>query len=298
VGQGKYSLMCNENGGIVDDVVVFRLSKDQFMIVYNAVNREKDFDWFSSHSDDFRANIRVISNGTVMLALQGPNALNALQPIVDVDLSSLRYFWGKWALVGGQRVFLTRSGYTGEDGFEIIFWNSVAEFGNAEKLWQTILTAGQEFGITTCGLGARDTLRLEAGFCLYGQDINEQVLPLEAKLDFAVQFEKSDFVGREILLRKRTEGIKRIRVGIRAKDRGIPRYGHTIWSEEKEVGHLTSGTFSPLLRSGIGMGYLSVEYMYAGTEVSIKTERSTISAVVSDMPFYDQTKYGRKRSSF
>ncbi len=298
VGQGRYSLMCNENGGIVDDIVVFRLEENQFMLVYNALNREKDVAWFTSHSNDFRASIRDISNETVMLALQGPKSLNALQPIVDVDLSSLRYYWGKWALIKGQRVYLTRTGYTGEDGFEIILWNvTMSEFEKAERLWQTILTAGQEFGVKTCGLGARDTLRLEAGLCLYGEDINEHISPSEARLDFTVQFEKRDFIGKETLLRKRTEEIRRIRVGIRAKERGIPRCGNTVWAEEKEVGYLTSGTFSPLLKNGIGMGYVSVECMQIGTEVNIKTERSNFSAVVSDMPFYDQTKYGRKRSS-
>jgi aminomethyltransferase len=298
VGQGRYSLMCNENGGIVDDIVVFRLEENQFMLVYNALNREKNIAWFTSHSNDFRVSIRDISNETIMLALQGPKSPNALQPIVDVDLSSIQYYWGKWALIDGQRVYLTRTGYTGEDGFEIILWNVTAsEFEKAERFWQAILTAGQEFGIKPCGLGARDTLRLEAGLCLYSKDIDEHISPSEARLDFTVQFEKRDFIGKETLLRKSTEKIRRIRVGIRAKERRIPRCGSTVWAGEREVGYLTSGTFSPLLKSGIGMGYVSVECMQVGTEVDIKTERSNFRAVVSDMPFYDQTKYGRNRLS-
>ena len=191
---------------------------------------------------------------------------------------------------------LTRTGYTGEDGFEIILWDtSTSQYEKAENLWQALLQNGQEYGIKPCGLGARDTLRLEAGLCLYGKDINEDTSPLEARLDFAVQFDKPDFIGREALLRKKNQKTEKVRVGIKAKQRGIPRSEHKIWREEKEVGYLTSGTFSPLLKTGIGMGYVSTEYAQIGTDVKIRTGRTNFDAVISGMPFYDQTKYGRKR---
>lgn len=298
VGQGQYALSCNENGGIVDDIVVFCLEENKFMLIYNAVNREKDIAWFTSHSSNFRVSIKDVSNETVMLALQGPKSPKALQSITDVDLSKIQYYWGKWALIDGMRVFLTRTGYTGEDGFEITLWNvSMSEFEKAERLWKAILRAGQEFGVKPCGLGARDTLRLEAGLCLYGKDINENISPLEARLDFTVQFEKKEFIGKEALVRKKTEKIGQIRVGVRTSKRGIPRFGNTIWVGEQEVGYLTSGTFSPTLKRGIGIGYVSIEYMQTGTEVIIKNERSSFNALVSDMPFYDQTKFGRNRLS-
>lgn len=296
IGQGRYSVMCNEKGGIIDDLVVFRLDGNQFMVIYNASNRVKDFEWMSNHARDFRVEVKDVSNETVLLAIQGPKALSTLQPIVNVDLSSLRYYWGKWTVIEGQEVFLTRTGYTGEDGFEALLWNTPpSEPNKAEALWQTILTAGQEYGIKPCGLGARDTLRLEAGMCLYGNDINEDTTPLEAGLDFAVQLEKKDFIGKEALLRNKTEGVRRIRVGIRALERGILRSGNTIWSGERQVGSLTSGTFSPLLKCGIGMGYIFPEERQTGTEVKVEGKRSSVNAVISAMPFYDETKYGRKR---
>jgi len=297
-GQGRYALICNENGGIVDDIVVFRMAEDQFFLVYNASNREKNLAWLSNHSENFKVNLNDVSNETVMLALQGPKSPNTLQPITSVDLSKIPYYWGKWTLIADQSVFLTRTGYTGEDGFEIILWDvSTPESEKAERLWQAILSAGSEFNVKPCGLGSRDTLRLEAGLCLYGRDIDEDTTPLEARLDFAVQFEKTNFIGKEALLRKKKEKIKHIRVGIKANDRGIPRCGHEIWSGEKKVGYLTSGTFSPLLKTGIGMGYVSPEYMENRIDIDIKSERSKFKASVSDMPFYDQTKFGRRRLS-
>lgn len=297
IGQGRYSVMCNTKGGIVDDLVVFRLEENQFMITCNASNREKDFNWMSNHARHFRVEVKDVSNETVLLAVQGPKVISTLQPIVNVDLSSIRYYWGKWAVMAGERVFLTRTGYTGEDGFEILLPNTpLSEPEKAEKLWQTVLAAGQEQGIKPCGLGARDTLRLEAGMCFYGNDINEDTTPLEARLGFAVQLHKDDFIGKEALLRNKTEGVERIRVGIRALERGIPRSGNTIFLGEKEVGHVTSGTFSPLLRCGMAMGYVLSEHSQIGTEIRARTDRSFVHAAISTTPFYDEAKYGRKRS--
>ncbi|MEM2110745.1 MAG: glycine cleavage system aminomethyltransferase GcvT [Candidatus Bathyarchaeia archaeon] len=298
IGQGRYSVMCNEKGGIIDDLVVFRLEEEQFLIVYNASNRQKDFTWINGHAKNFQVETRDVSDEVVMLAVQGPKAIDTLQTISDVDLAALKYYWGRWAILRDFKVFLTRTGYTGEDGFEIFLWGvPLTEPEKAEKLWEAILKTGEKYGIKPCGLGARDTLRLEAGMCLYGNDINENVTPLEAGLDFAVQFEKGDFIGKEALLKQKAEGVKRVRVGVRALDRGVLRPRNNIFSEDKEIGYLTSGTFSPLLKCGIGMGYVTPEHSQVGTRVVIKAQKSMISAEIVRMPFYDETKYGRRRRS-
>ncbi len=287
--------MCNNEGGIIDDLVAFLIEKNKFLMVYNASNRSKDYIWLTRYARKFQVQVNDVSDKIAMFAIQGPNALNTLRPVVDADLTNLRYFWGSWMHMCGSEVFITRTGYTGEDGFEIYLWNtSLTEPENVENLWQTILKAGQEFSIKACGLGARDTLRLEAGLCLYGNDINETTTPLEAGLDFVTYYEKEDFIGKESLVRQKTEGIKRKRVGIRALDRGIPRAGSLILVDSKEVGHLTSGTFSPLLKCGIGMGYVSSECAQVGTRL-VLVHKSQIKGEIAEMPFYDTTKYGRKR---
>jgi len=296
VSQGRYSVMCNEKGGIVDDLTVFRLGEERFLIVYNAPNRNKDYAWINDHARNFNVQIRDVSDEAAMFAVQGPKAVDILQSIAEADLAGLRFYWGNWITLGGFRVFATRTGYTGEDGFEIFLWDTpLTESERAERLWQTILKAGQEHGIKPCGLGARDTLRLEAGMCLYGKDIDEETTPLEARLDFVIQFEKEAFIGKEALVKQKAEGIKRVRVGIRALERGVPRAGSQITLEGKETGLLTSGTFSPLLKYGIGMGYVPPEHAQAGTHVDIQARKTPIHAEIVEMPFYDQAKYGRRR---
>jgi len=296
VGQGRYSVMCNERGGIVDDLVVFRLEGKRFLMIYNASNRKKDYTWINDHRRNFHVQIGDVSDEVAMFAVQGPKAVNTLESITDADLASLRFYWGGWMTLGDSRVFVTMTGYTGEDGFEIFLWDApLTESERAEKLWHTIIETGREYGIKPCGLGARDTLRLEAGMCLYGNDINEETTPLEATLDFVVQFEKEDFIGREALLKQKAEGVKRVRVGIRALGRGIPRPGSQIIFDGNEIGRLTSGTFSPLLKYGIGMGYVPPEHAQAGSHVDILARKTPIHAEIVEMPFYDATKYGRRR---
>jgi aminomethyltransferase len=297
VNQGHYTVMCNNQGGIIDDLVVFRLREDTFFLVYNASNREKSYKWISSHAKDFNVQTRDVSDEVAMFALQGPKALATLRTLSDVDLSSTKRFWGRWVNLDGVEVLLTRSGYTGEDGFEVYVWGTSLESPEkVENLWQTILKVGEEHGIKPCGLGARDTLRLEAGMCLYGNDINENTTPLEAKLTFAVRFEKADdFIGKGVLLKQKDEGLKRIRVGLRMLGRGIPRRGYEIFFEGEKIGHVTSGTFSPLLQRGIGMGYILTEYAAIGNRVDIKVRKSLLSAEIVETPFYDTTRYGWKR---
>jgi aminomethyltransferase len=298
INQGHYSVMCNNHGGIIDDLVVFRLDEDTFFLVYNASNREKDFKWIYSHSKDFNAQTRDVSDEVAMFAVQGPKALPTLQLLSGVDISGIRRYWGRWVNLNDLEVLLTRSGYTGEDGFEVYLWNTPLEKPEkAEKLWQTILKAGEEYGIKPCGLGARDTLRLEAGMCLYGNDINEDTTPLEAKLTFTVDFEKDKFIGKDALLKHKDESLKRIRVGLRMLKRGIPRRGYEIFLDGERIGRVTSGTFSPLLQRGIGMGYVPPEHAAIETQADIKIRKSFLSGEIVKMPFYDTTRYGWQRKT-
>jgi len=297
INQGHYTVMCNNHGGIIDDLIVFRLEEDAFFLVYNASNREKDYKWIHSHAKDFEVQIRDVSDEVAMFAVQGPKALPTLQSLFNVDLSSMRRYWGRQVSLSNLDVLLTRSGYTGEDGFEVYLWNTPLEKPEkAEKLWQTILKAGEEHGIKPCGLGARDTLRLEAGMCLYGNDIDEDTTPLEAKLTFTVSFEKDDFIGKDALVKQKVESPKRVRVGLRMLKRGIPRHGYGIFLEGEKIGHVTSGTFSPLLKRGIGMGYIPSEHAAIGTRVDIKIRKSLERAEIVEMPFYDTKRYGWRRA--
>lgn len=296
VGQGRYSLMCNEVGGIIDDVFVFRLEEEKFLIVCNASNREKDYSWMKTHVRNFSVKILNISNTTAMFAVQGPKSLNTLQLIMNSSLSNLSYNSGRSMEIDDLNPFVSRTGYTGEDGFELLLWDCPLDKPEkAYKLWNMILEAGKNYGIKPCGLGARDTLRIEAGFCLYGNDINETITPLEAKLEFAVHFEKSSFIGKEALLKQKSEGIKRIRVGFRLLERGVPRPKYKILLNNRVVGEVTSGTFSPLLRCGIGMGYVPPENANPKSLVNILIRGKKVRAEIVDMPFYDTMKYGRKR---
>jgi len=296
VKQGRYSVMLNERGGIIDDLTVFKLSENKFLMVYNASNREKDFNWLKKHSANYNVKLTNVSDEVVMLALQGPKAINILQSIADKDLRSMKRYWLEWFKVNGLEVMATRSGYTGEDGFEIYLWDTpLSESERALRLWNIILEAGKPYGIKPCGLGARDTLRLEAGMCLYDHDISEDITPLEAGLDWVVSFEKGKFIGREALLKQKEEGIKRKRVGLKMIEKGIPREHYKIYKNGEEIGFVTSGTFSPLLKYGIGMGYVKTEYSEVGTKVEIDIRGRRFKAELADMPFYDTTRYGWKR---
>ncbi len=298
IGQGRYSVMCNQSGGIIDDLVAFRLEDEKFLVVYNASNREKDYSFINKNAVNFNANAKDVSNDVVMISVQGPKSENALQKIIDTNLTTLRYYWGNWVNLDKYEVFITRTGYTGEDGFEIFLWNTpMSEKGKAEQLLQIILEAGKEFEIKPIGLGARDTLRLEAGMSLYGNDINEQTTPLESRLGWVVQFEKDDFIGKDALLKKKAEGIKNTLTGFRLLERGVPRPGNKIIVNSEEIGQLTSGTFSPLLKYGIGLGHVPLEYAKPGNQVNILIRNKLVLAEVTEPPFFDTRKFGRKRQN-
>ena len=295
----QYSVMCNKKGGIIDDFVVYRLETEKFLIVFNANNREKDYNWLIKNSESFDVKIENISDNVAMFAVQGPNAEKTLQKISTADLSKIGRFKCGHSRLEKVEVFISRTGYTGEDGFEVFVWDApLAKPEKAVKLWNATLEAGKSFGIEPCGLGARDTLRLEAGLCLYGNDIDESTTPLEARLRFVVKFQKEDFIGKDVLLKQKNEGIKRKRVGIRMTEQGILRPGFEIYDDKGEkIGHVTSGTYSPLLKYGVGMAYIRTVQAQKGNLVNVKIRNRLVKGKIVSFPFYDPEKYGYKRKS-
>jgi len=293
----QYSTMCNENGGIKDDFVVSRLEQEKFLMVYNAANREKDYQWLIQNAKAFNVKVEDASDNIAMFAVQGPNAQPTLQKIADADLSKIERFKCGWTKLADIDSFLSRTGYTGEDGFEVFVWNTpLSNPENAVKVWNAILKAGEEFGIEPCGLGARDTLRLEAGMCLYGNDIDEATTPLEAGLGFVVKLKKDSFIGKDALTKQKVDGIKRKRVGLKMLEKGPnPRPKQEVGKDSQKVGYTTSGTFSPLLECGIAMAYIGIEHAVEGGTVTVKIRDKPLRAEIVKFPFYDPTKYGHMR---
>lgn len=292
-----YSVMCNERGGIIDDFVVYRLELNKFLVVFNAGNREKDYDWMIRNSKDYDVKIENVSDAVAMIAVQGPNAEETLQKLSSADINKIERFKCGSLDLAHEDVFISRTGYTGEDGFEVFVWNaSLSNPDRAVKLWEALMKAGNPFVVEPCGLGARDTLRLEAGLCLYGNDIDEKTTPFEAGLGFVVKLQKDKFIGRESLQRQKSEGTKIKRVGIQMVSEGIPRAGFEIFSVAGEkIGQLTSGTFSPLLKYGIGMGYVPTIWAQEEDIVEVRIRNKLSKAKMVSFPFYDTEKYGFKR---
>lgn len=295
----QYSVMCTENGGIIDDFVVYRLEMEKFLVVFNAGNREKDRSWLFQNVNSFDVKIEEISDNVAMLAVQGPNAVKVLQKISSEDLGKVERFRCCHARLASIESFLARTGYTGEDGFEVFVWNaSIARPGYAIKVWNAVLEAGEPFGIEPCGLGARDTLRLEAGLCLYGNDIDESITPLEAGLGFVVKLQKDGFTGKKALQKQKDEGVRRKRVGIMMMEQGIPRPKFEIFNNKNEsIGWLTSGTFSPLLKCGVGMGYVEISQAQEGNVVNVKIRDKQAKARIAAFPLFNAEKYGYKRKT-
>lgn len=294
---GLYSLMCNERGGIVDDLITYRLSDDRFLMVYNASNREKDLRWLEGNSDGFDVSIRDVSDTVAMFSLQGPKAEETLKKLCGEGISGLERFQISGYRTQGMDIMAARTGYTGEDGFELFVLDTpLQEPWKAVRFWEMLLEAGREYGIKPCGLGARDSLRLEAGLCLYGNDIDEETNPFEARLRWVVKLKKRrGFIGKMALMRIAEEGVKRTRVGIALEERGIPRKGYEIWNEGR-IGTVTSGGYSPTLERGIAMGYVPPDYSKLETPVRIKIrDRLLKGKIVKFHPFYDESRYGWKR---
>ena len=296
VGRLHYSTICNPHGGIKDDIMLQRYEEEKYLLVCNASNREKIYNWLNENVGEYNVNIENVSDMIPMFAIQGPYSEETLQKLVDINLSKMKFWRVREGKIDDINVKVTTSGYTGEKGFEITLWRiPMKEKEKAVKIYNKILEAGKEYGIAECGLGARDTLRLEAGLLLYGNDMDENTTPFEAKINFAVKMEKEKFIGKEALQKQLDEGLKRIRVGLTLLERGVPRPHYEIWAKGEKIGTLTSGTFSPLLRKGIAMGYVKPEYDVEGTEAEVVIRGKKVKAKIVNWPFYDPEKYGRKR---
>jgi aminomethyltransferase len=293
--QGHYTVMCNQQGGVIDDLIVYNLG-DHFLMVYNAANRRKNYQWLTSHSDAFNVQLEDVSDESVMYALQGPLSTQLMQKITPEDITQIKRFWVNVVTIFGTQFLLMRSGYTGENGFELILFDvSLEKPEKAIQLWQTILEEGRGTGIKPCGLGSRDSLRLEAGLCLYGNDLTEEITPFEAGLSFVVKLEKEKFIGKNALTRQHQEELSQIRVGMKMMEPGIPRPEHRVYRDDIEEGYVTSGGFSPILKRGIAMGYLPPRLSKIGTQLMIKIRNKTSKAQVTNLPFYDTEIYGARR---
>ncbi|PZR21330.1 MAG: glycine cleavage system aminomethyltransferase GcvT [Flavobacterium psychrophilum] len=281
IGRAQYSCLPNDNGGIVDDLIVYKMKEEQYLLVVNASNIEKDWNWISA-KNDVGADMRNVSEDYSLLAIQGPKAMEAMQSLTSVDLSAIKYYHfevGEFA--GVENVIISATGYTGSGGFEIYVKND-----QVESLWNKVFEAGAAFGIKPIGLAARDTLRLEMGFCLYGNDINDTTSPLEAGLGWITKFTK-EFTNSEALKKQKEEGVTRKLVGFELIERGIPRHDYEITDKDGNViGIVTSGTMAPSLNKGIGLGYVPSEYAAEGSQIFIRIRKNDIPAQVVKLPFY------------
>lgn len=298
VNRMHYSTICNERGGIKDDIMLQKIEEEKYVLICNASNREKIYNWLIQKSKGYNVKIEDVTFDVPMLAVQGPYAEKTLNKIVDVDLSKVKFWRLTKCKIMGYDAIISNSGYTGENGFEMTFWRVPrTEISNFIKIYEEIVNAGREFGLKECGLGARDTLRLEAGLVLYGNDIDEDTTPLEAKLDYAVKMDKEKFIGKEALQKQLEEGLKKVRVGLIMIEKGIPRPHYEILCENERIGVITSGTYSPLLKVGIAMGYVKPQYAEVGREVEIVIRDKRVKAKIVEWPFYDESKYGRRRTN-
>ena len=290
VGRGQYSLLCNPRGGIMDDLTIFRIGSMRYLVVYNAANRDKNWTWLLKNKTRSDVTISDVSDGVAMFAVQGPRASTVLWNVSGVKLEEVERYGTRDVKVAGIPCLLTRSGYTGEDGFEIYVWNtSVKEPSSAVKVWEKMLSGGRELGICPVGLGARDVLRLEAGMCLYGNDIDENTSPVEARLNWVVRLEKKlDFVGKDAIMRLKEKGPGRVRVGFKMKEKGIPRQSQDIFADVEAVGKVSSGTFSPTLSVGIGMGYVPPSQSPIGETFSVGIRDHRVRAEIVKLPFYQR----------
>ena len=281
-GKVQYSCFPNEAGGIVDDLLVYQYEPEKYLLVVNAANMEKDWNWCVSHNTE-GAELENASDRMAQLAVQGPLAIQTLQKLTPIDLSAIPYYHfthGEFA--GEPDVIISNTGYTGAGGFELYFYPEAAQ-----KIWDAVFEAGAEFGIKPAGLGARDTLRLEMGFCLYGNDLDDTTSPIEAGLGWITKFvEGKNFINRPQLERQKKEGVTRKLVGFEMIDRGIPRHGYQLYTTEGElIGSVTSGTMSPMRKIGIGMGYVKPEYAKPGTEICVDMRGRKLKAQVVKPPF-------------
>ncbi|WP_093072421.1 glycine cleavage system aminomethyltransferase GcvT [Salisediminibacterium halotolerans] len=283
-GKCQYTAMCYEHGGTVDDLVWYRLNEEKALLIVNAANEEKDVDWLSEQSRSFSGvKVENVSQNYAQLAFQGPKAETVLQRLTEESLAAITFFSFKESVtIAGTDVLISRTGYTGEDGFELYLAPE-----NAPALWEAILAEGEAEGVEPCGLGARDTLRFEANLALYGQELTEEITPVEAGLGFAVKTNvDAPFIGKEVLKRQKAEGPPRKLAGIEMIDKGIPRNGYNVLAEGRLIGQITSGTHSPTLQKNLGLALLEPEYCEPGNKLQVDIRNRQLEAVVIERPFY------------
>ena len=282
-GKIQYSCFPNEQNGIVDDLLVYQLDDDRYMLVVNGANLDKDWAWINKHAQNFEVKLEDLSDQYSILAVQGPDSPKLMQKLAgdSADLENLKYYtWTKADLAGHKDILVSATGYTGEKGYEIYVKNEWVK-----DVWNALFEAGEEFGLKPIGLGARDTLRLEKGYCLYGNDIDDTTSPIEAGLGWITKFTK-DFINSENLKKQKEQGVSRKLVGFKLKDKGIARHGYDIVDENgQKIGYVTSGTMSPTLKEAIGMGYIPVEKAKPGSEIWIQIRKKQVPAEVVKMPF-------------
>ncbi len=284
-GFSKYTFLCNENGGIIDDLLVNKKPGSSILLCANAANREKVIAWLEKHAATYNVDIKDITDTISQIALQGPESQKILQKLTSTNLSEIKRFAFAEINFDSITLLVSRTGYTGEDGFEIYPPASIAE-----SVWDKLLATGAASGLKPAGLGARDTLRLEMGYLLYGNDINEKTTPLEAGMDRFISFGKGDFIGRAALIAQRQNGIKRRLIGFELIDKGIPRQGCKIFVKGIEIGAVTSGNMSPTLKKGIGLGYVNLGYDKIGDEIEIEIRGKAVLVKVVSLPFYQVRK--------
>ena len=282
IGKAQYSFLPNETGGIVDDLIVYRIKEEQYLLVVNASNIEKDWNHISKYNVEFDADMRDISENYSLLAIQGPKAVEAMQSLTSVDLASIKFYNFEIAdFAGIDHVIISATGYTGSGGFEIYCKNE-----EVKQIWDKILEAGVDYNIKPVGLAARDTLRLEMGYCLYGNDINDKTSPFEAGLGWITKFTK-DFVNSKTLAKEKERGPRHKLIAFELNDRGIPRQGYDIVDGQgKKIGTVTSGTMSPSLGNGIGLGYVPSIFSEVGSKINIQIRKNAVPATVVKLPFY------------
>ena len=288
IGQAQYSAMLYPEGTFVDDVIVHRLGEDDFLLVINAGTREKDVNWVRENTKSFDCVVEDLSDAFTQLAIQGPRAVNVMRKLTDADLNGVKNYWFTYGTVCGlKNTLIARTGYTGEDGFEIYVPSDVA---TSEKVWGQVIEAGREFGIVPCGLGCRNTLRLESKMALYGHEISDQITPWEADLAWIVKMGKGDFVGKDALGQQQQTGITKKLVGFEMEGKGIGRDGYAVVIDGEAVGSVTSGGPAPYLKKNLGLAYVPVGHAQVGMPIGIQVRSQLVPARIVETPFYKRKR--------
>ena len=286
IGQAQYSAMCYEDGGVVDDLLTYKLADNHYLLCVNASNIDKDYDWMMENQHQFDVTIDNQSDSYAQIALQGPLAEEVLQSLTTTDVSAIKYFrFQENVEIAGHKALVSRSGYTGEDGFEL--YGTPADI---QALWGKILEAGKDKGVVAAGLGCRDTLRFEAGLPLYGQELSATISPLEAGIGFAVKLTKEDFLGRDALVAQKENGLPRKLVGIEMIDKGIPRHGYKVFKDGQEIGEVTTGTQLPSTKRNVGNALIDSQFTTVGIELEIEIRGKHLKVVTVATPFYKRSK--------